>query len=385
MSCHRQNLAVHFSFPVIFTRQVFSPDNEELVRILRRRERNRRHRCLVVLDRGVLRSHPRLPAQIRKYFSVHAHALQLAGPLLILPGGEAVKQSVRHLWRVIAALDAGQICRQSFCLAIGGGAFLDAVGLAAALFHRGVRLVRIPATALAQCDSGVGVKNAINYRGAKNLLGTFAPPWAVINDTEFLDSLPLPLLLDGIAEAVKVAAIKDADFFGFIERNAAEIRRRRMPVIRTILRRCARLHMEHIARSGDPFEMGSARPLDYGHWAAHKLETSTRPRLSHGQAVAIGIALDALYAARRQLLPRADALRIVQTLRACGLPVYSPALHSGPRRSQRLLRRALEEFRAHLGGELTLTLPGPLGARQEIHSVNLAQLAAGIAELSQWT
>ncbi|HRV31932.1 MAG TPA: 3-dehydroquinate synthase, partial [Kiritimatiellia bacterium] len=238
-------------------------------------------------------------------------ALQLVRPPLILAGGETIKQSAAPVRRMLDALRAGNICRHSYCLAIGGGAFLDAAGLAAALFHRGVRHVRIPTTALAQCDSGVGVKNAINYKNAKNLLGAFAPPWAVLNDAAFLDNLPQPLLLDGIAEAVKVAAIKDARFFRAIERAAPQIRRRNLPVIRRTLKRCAQLHMQHIATSGDPFEHGAARPLDYGHWSAHKLETLSRHRLSHGHAVAIGISLDALYAARTGHLPLADAHRLI--------------------------------------------------------------------------
>ena len=241
--------------------------------------------------------------------------------------------------------------------------------------------MRIPTTALAQCDSGVGVKNAINYAGAKNLLGTFAPPYAVLNDADFLDSLPQSLLLDGIAEAIKVAAIKDAAFFRAIERAAPQIRRRNLPVIRRILQRCALLHLEHIATSGDPYELGNARPLDYGHWAAHKLETLSRHRISHGQAVAIGIALDAGYAARTGHLPEAQAQRLIATLRICGLPTYAPELSRTDRRGRLAILAGLEEFRAHLGGELTLTLPSPLGSSIEIHAVNEVLMANCIAQL----
>jgi 3-dehydroquinate synthase len=299
-------------------------------------------------------------------------------------GGAGIQQSGAPVRRMVEALRAGNICRHSFCIAIGGGAFLDAAGLAAALFHRGVRLVRVPTTALAQCDSGVGVKNAINYAGAKNLLGTFAPPWAVLNDADFLDSLPLPLLLDGVAEAIKVAAIKDAAFFRAIERAAPRIRQRNLPVIRRILKRCALLHLEHIASSGDPYEMGTARPLDYGHWAAHKLESMSRHRLSHGHAVAIGIALDALYAARIGLLPRTQARRLVTTLSACGLPIYNPALGQTRRSGSLVVLDGIEEFRAHLGGELTITFPAPLGARVELHTIDTPLMADCIATLSDW-
>ena len=385
MSVHLQRLAVQHAFPVVFTRHLFSARNRTLRTALVRDGAPRLRRCLVLLDKGVQAAIPDLPRRIRAYFAAHAAVLHLVRAPLVLTGGETIKQSAGPVRRMLAALQAGAICRHSYCIAIGGGAFLDAAGLAAALFHRGVRLVRIPTTALAQCDSGVGVKNAINYAGTKNLLGTFAPPYAVLNDADFLDSLPQPLLLDGIAEAIKVAAIKDAAFFRAIARAAPQIRRRNLPVIRRILKRCALLHLDHIATSGDPFELGMARPLDYGHWAAHKLELLSKHRISHGHAVAIGIALDACYAARTGHLPEAQAQDLIATLRTCGLPVYAPELAQTDRRGRRAILAGLEDFRAHLGGELTLTLPSPLGSRVEIHAVDEVLMANCIARLRSST
>ena len=382
MSLHLQRIQVHHEFPVVFTRNLFSTRNPALRDALIRDASPIPRRCLVLLDKGMLKAQPRLPEQIRAYFAAHADALHLVRPPLPLPGGESVKQSEKPLRRILDALRAGAICRHSFCIAVGGGAFLDAAGLAAALFHRGVRLVRVPTTALAQCDSGVGVKNAINYGGAKNLLGTFAPPWAVLNDADFLAALPLPLLLDGIAEAVKVAAIKDAEFFCLIERCARKIHQRDLPTIRRILQHCALLHLDHIATSGDPYELGAARPLDYGHWAAHKLELLSKHRLSHGHAVAIGIALDAFYAARIGLLPQKEADRLVAILRTCGLPTFAPELSQTDRRGRLAVLAGLEEFRAHLGGELTVTFPAPFGSRREVHAVDPARMAECISALA---
>ena len=382
MTVHLQRIVVRHDFPVVFTRHLFAPRNRALRDALTRAGGSRRHRCLVLLDQGVPTALPRLPEQIAAYFETHAKALQLVRAPLVLAGGEGIKQSAAPVRRMLAALRAGHICRHSFCIAVGGGAFLDAAGLAAALFHRGVRLVRVPTTALAQCDSGVGVKNAINYAGAKNLLGTFAPPWAVLNDADFLEALPLPLLLDGIAEAVKVAAIKDAAFFHLIERSARKIHARDLPTIRRILQRCALLHLDHIATSGDPYELGAARPLDYGHWAAHKLELMSKHRLSHGHAVAIGIALDAFYAARIGLLPQKEADRLVALLRTCGLPTFAPELTQTDRRGRPIVLAGLEDFRAHLGGELTVTFPAPFGSRREIHAVDPALMAECISALA---
>ena len=383
MSLHLQRIEVRHEFPVVFTRHLFSPRNPALRNAVARDPAASPRRCLVLLDKGVLATFPDLPQLIRAYFSAHSDALTLVRTPLALVGGEIIKQSSLSVRRMIQALRAGAICRHSCCIAVGGGAFLDAAGLAAALFHRGVRLVRVPTTALAQCDSGVGVKNAINFAGSKNLLGTFSPPYAVLNDADFLDSLPLPLLLDGVAEAIKVAAIKDAPFFRSIERAAPKIAARDMPAIRRVLKRSALLHLDHIATSGDPFELGSARPLDFGHWAAHKLESLSKHRISHGRAVAVGISLDALYAARIGLLPDSHARRLVQTVSRCGLPVYLPELSRTDRRQRLVLLDGLEEFRAHLGGQLTLTLPAPLGARAEIHSVDAALVANCILELSR--
>lgn len=383
-SVHLQTIVVRHTFPVVFTRHLFSPRNPVLRDALTREPSPRRRRALVLVDKGVLAAFPELQQQIRAYFNAHAEALHLVCTPLTLVGGETIKQSAVPVKRMIDTLRASNICRHSYCLAIGGGAFLDAAGLAAALFHRGVRLVRIPTTALAQCDSGVGVKNAINYDGAKNLLGTFAPPSAVLDDSDFLKSLPLPLLLDGIAEAVKVAAIKDLAFFRAIERAAPKIARGDLPAIQRLLKRCALLHLDHIATSGDPFELGTARPLDYGHWAAHKLEAMTKHRLSHGHAVAIGIALDALYGACLGLLPETQARRLIDTLRTCGLPVFTPELAQMDRRGRLTVLDGLEDFRAHLGGELTITFPAPLGARIELHSIDETLMADCIAALGEW-
>ena len=304
---------------------------------------------------------------------------------LALAGGETIKQSAGPVRRMIDALRAGNICRHSYCIAIGGGAFLDAAGLAAALFHRGVRLVRVPTTALAQCDSGVGVKNAINYAGSKNLLGTFAPPYAVLNDADFLDALPLPLLLDGIAEAIKVAAIKDAAFFRSIERAAPRIRKRDLPVIRRILKRCALLHLDHIATSGDPYELGTARPLDYGHWAAHKLEAALEaPHLAwpcrrHRHRPRRPLCRRPRPAARtpghppRRNPPRPAACPSMR--RNCPKPIAAAAWKSST---------ASRSSAPISAANSPSPFPSPLGSRVEIHAVDEALMADCIARLARW-
>ena len=223
---------------------------------------------------------------------------------MLLPGGEAAKNDTEAVSRVIAAIGAHGLCRHSTVLAVGGGALLDAVGYAAAVAHRGLRLVRAPTTVLAQNDAGIGVKNGINAFGKKNFIGTFQPPAAVINDSRFLATLSLRDWRAGTAEAVKVALVRDRAFFASIEEMAPALAARQALAMQSLVRQCAELHLAHITQGGDPFERGSARPLDFGHWAAHRLEAMSDYRLRHGEAVAVGIALDTLYSTLSDRLDR---------------------------------------------------------------------------------
>ena len=287
-----------------------------------------------------------------------------------MPGGETVKNSFEQALRIVRTMLARHLDRHAFVIIIGGGAVLDVVGFAASLVHRGLRVVRLPTTVLAQCDSGVGVKTAVNFGAAKNLVGTFAPPFAVVNDFDLLDSLPDRDWRGGVAEAFKIALIKDAKFFRWLCRNAAILRQREPQTMAKLVTRCAELHLDHIARGGDPFEMGRARPLDFGHWAAHRLEVLSRYRVGHGQAVAAGIALDAAYAVRLGHLPAKDFRALVRGLLKIGLPVWYPELARRARDGQLAIFQGLEDFREHLGGELALTLPRGVGRKTEINAVD---------------
>jgi 3-dehydroquinate synthase len=270
-------------------------------------------------------------------------------------------------------------------MAIGGGAVLDMVGYAAATAHRGVRLIRVPTTVLGQNDSGVGVKNGVNAFGTKNFLGTFAPPVAVLNDSRFLTTLSARDWRSGIAEAIKVALLKDAAFFDAIEEQAPRLVQCDMRAMEDLIYRCAQLHVEHIATSGDPFEWGSSRPLDFGHWAAHKLEHLSGYRLRHGEAVAIGIALDTTYSYLVGLLPEPDWRRILDLLTACRLALYAPELsqHLHERDDPRCILSGLTEFREHIGGELTITLLERIGRRIEVHTIDEEIMTASIALLQR--
>ena len=380
---HQQAFTLRYGYPVYFTRDCFDPANSCVRHALTRLEGNKRHRVAVFMDEGLAHACPALLPRIAQYSRLHADAMEVVGEVVIVPGGEAIKNQHDHVEHMLKELSARRIDRQSYALAVGGGAMLDAVGFAAAIFHRGVRHIRCPTTVLAQNDSGVGVKNAINAFGLKNLLGTFAPPFAVINDFAFLDTLSARDKRCGLAEAVKVALIRDADFFTWLERESAALAEFEQNAIATMVRRCAELHMHQIAHGGDPFEMGSARPLDYGHWSAHKLEMLTRNALRHGEAVAIGIALDARYSVLSRLLPEGDEDRVARLLGKLGFRLWDDALELRDETGRRRLLAGLAEFQEHLGGELTVTLLAGIGRGVEVHEMDGALVERSIQWLKE--
>jgi 3-dehydroquinate synthase len=379
MAPYLQKISVPFDYPVYFTTDVFVADNPDLVEAITRREPSRRHRLFVIVERAVAEAWPGLLEQMNAYVGRHGDRLELAAAPGVLAGGEAVKNDPAALPGLQTRLFELRLDRQSCVAIVGGGALLDAAGYAAATVHRGIRVVRLPTTVLAQADSGVGVKNGVNAFGVKNLLGTFAPPFAVLNDSRFLETLGRRDTVAGMAEAVKVALIRDADFFAWLERHVAALAAGQPGPLAELIRRAAQLHLDHIATAGDPFELGSARPLDFGHWAAHKLESLSANRLRHGEAVAIGIALDSLYSAAAGFLPTAAVEPILALLAGLGLPLWDDALAGGGSRPAVL--DGIAEFREHLGGELTVTMLGGIGRGIEVHEIREAHVGAALAEL----
>lgn len=374
---YRQEFTVSYSYPVVFTRRLFDPANAVLRDTLARLEPARRHRCFVVIDDGLVEAMPDLPRLIEDYAAAHCGSIDLVAPPYPVPGGERIKVDLHFVERIQQRLYDHHIDRHSYVIAIGGGAVLDAVGLVSATTHRGVRHIRVPTTVLAQNDSGVGVKNGVNLNGVKNFVGTFAPPFAVLNDLDFVLALPERDKISGMAEAVKVALIRDRSFFEWLEANVDELTLYRSDAMAYMIRRCAELHMIQIARGGDPFETGSVRPLDFGHWSAHRLEALTRYHLRHGEAVAIGIALDSRYSVLAGLLPEGDDIRVACLLETLGFRLWHSALDTRDSDGERSVLRGLREFQEHLGGELTVTLLRAIGTGHEVHEMD-----AGLIELA---
>jgi 3-dehydroquinate synthase len=374
--------SVPFRFPVTFTRGIWRCTNPTLLQTVRSLERHRQHRVLVVVDDQVARARPALLADIEAYCSACAGGLALVAPPLLVPGGEAAKNDLSHCFSILQRIHDVGLDRQSFVVVLGGGAVLDVASFAAAIAHRGIRTIRLPTTVLSQADSGIAVKNGLNLFGKKNFIGTFVPPFAVLNDLDFLDSLERRDTAAGIAEVIKVALLRDPALFDEVEAHAAAIAGGDSTKIAAVVQRSAELHLAHVCGSGDPFELGSARPLDFGHWAAHKLESMTRHRLRHGEAVAIGMTLDLTYAMLMGYLNEQVLRRVRAVIRAVGLPEWDDALlEPGPEGRLEVLS-GLEEFREHLGGELHVTLVQAIGRSFETNQMDDAVVRQAIGMMA---
>jgi 3-dehydroquinate synthase len=378
-----QRVQVTYDYPVHFTDDVFAVDNPILRSLCAPNEGRQETKVLCVVDGGLLAVYPELADDISRYFKDGATLAHLVQSPVLVAGGEAIKNDHTSVETIQRAISDHGIDRHSYVIAVGGGALLDMTGYAAATAHRGVRLIRIPTTVLSQDDSGVGVKNSVNAFGKKNFLGTFAPPYAVINDMTLLLRLPDREWRGGMAEAVKVSLLKDASFFRYIEEHAGDLVARDVETMRWLVYRCAQLHLQHIATSGDPFEFGSSRPLDFGHWSAHKLEQISNYQWRHGEAVSIGISLDSTYAWLNGMLPEADWRRIVDVFLALGLPIFAPELMASTDGNPPTVLAGLNEFREHLGGELTIMLLHGIGQGFEVHEMDETLIVQSIGILQR--
>lgn len=382
-SRHHERITVSYYFPVHFVRDALDPANGLLASLALSTGESGPFKVLFFLDSGLNEAFPELADRLLDYTRAHPEALTLAGPVQTVPGGEAAKMSAEPLMAALDAMARARLCRHSFVVAFGGGSVLDVVGMAASLIHRGLRLIRFPTTVLSQCDAGVGVKNGINAYGAKNFLGCFAPPFAVVNDSRLLTTLPQDHWIGGAAEAFKVAIIRDRAFFNWLSRNAELLAGRDLLAMEHLVKKAGVAHLDHIATSGDPFEFGCARPLDFGHWSAHRLEVLSNYAIGHGQAVSIGIALDCVYAEQGRLISHAELKKVLSALSRTGLPVFSPLLEARTPDGKLAILKGLSDFREHLGGELTVTLPDGIGKKLEVHNMDEAVIEQSVMRLKK--
>jgi 3-dehydroquinate synthase len=382
LSADDRQIDVPFSVPIVhrlrFTDDVLGIDQDVLLDVIEA-SGDRIPRVQFWLDECVAAAIPGLIERVENFCESNADRFLTPGNVQTVPGGEAVKNDIHIVERMLKCMNFADLDRRSYVVVIGGGAVLDAVGFAAAIAHRGIRLIRIPTTTLAQADSAVGVKNAVNLFQKKNWVGTFAAPWAVINDAALLETLPDRDFVCGFSEAVKVSLLKERELFDDLCASAGQIAGRDWEICAPLIRRSAVHHLNHITRGGDPFEALEARPLDYGHWSAHKLEVMTNFELRHGEAVGIGVAVDAIYSAMVHGFPQHDADRVLQCLATMGLPLDHPALHRVDE-----LFNGLEEFRQHLGGRLTVTMLERVGSSIDVHEINETAMRQAIESVAEF-
>lgn len=330
-------------------------------------------KVLLIAEHSVAEPSTRIAQRLEQ-----ANSIDLVHAPVLVDGGESVKNSSQTVELILQLINQLNLDRRSYIIAVGGGAMLDAVGYAAAVAHRGIRLIRLPTTTLAQADSGVGVKNAINYFEKKNWIGTFAVPWAVINDASLLHTLPDRDFRCGFSEAVKVSLLKSKQEFSWLCDNAEAIREREAVASKRAVHQSCLLHLKHITHGGDPFEMLEARPLDFGHWSAHRLEPLTNYQIRHGEAVAIGVAIDTIYSSMKFGFPAEDMRAVCTCLTRMGIQLWHEELTPTER-----LMQGLEEFRQHLGGRLTITMLRGVGDPIDVHEIDHTAMRNAIKQLQQ--
>ncbi len=370
--------AVPFTHRLRFTNDVLGSEQNVLIDLLESSD-DQPARVQFWMDRNLANANSEIELKFKQLSEAHPDRIKRVGNIQFVPGGEEIKNDIQVLEKMLKVFNVSDLDRRSYVVVIGGGAVLDTVGFAAGIAHRGIRLIRLPTTTLAQADSGLGVKNGVNLFRKKNWLGTFAVPWGVINDAEMLGTLSNRDFIAGFSEAVKVSLLKDTRFFNSLCRSAAQIAERQVESSLDAIRQSAQLHLDHITQGGDPFEMLEARPLDFGHWSAHKLESMSDFVLRHGEAVAIGVAIDTVYSSLALGLPNSDADRILRCLSDLGFSLTDPALHD-----VELLFDGLEEFRQHLGGRLTLTMLPNIGEPVEVHQINRELMVESITKVRRF-
>jgi len=290
---------------------------------------------------------------------------------IVVGDGEEAK-SWQTLNQVFDALLKARIGRDTLVIALGGGVVGDLAGFAAAIYQRGVPFLQLPTTLLAQVDSSVGGKTAINHPLGKNMIGAFHQPVAVVADTATLATLPARELGAGLAEVVKYGAIHDLAFLDWIERNAAALVARDAAALAYAIERSCEIKAAVVAR--DERESGARALLNFGHTFGHAIESATGyGTWLHGEAVAIGMALAARLSVRLGRIAQADADRLVALLERLGLPVRPPAI----------ARDAWLEYmgrdKKNEGGRITLVLLDRLGAAAVVKDAPGAELEAFLA------
>ena len=278
----------------------------------------------------------------------------LHADLLVIPAGERYKSRRVRDGLEDRLVDLGAD-RDTLLIALGGGVVGDITGFVAATFHRGIPFVQIPTTLIGMVDSSIGGKTGINLPAGKNLIGAYHQPAAIYVDVDYLKSLPERQFRSGMAEVVKCGVVADAALFETLERVPERVMRRDPEVLSRLIEACCRIKVRVV--SEDPREAGRRIVLNFGHTIGHALETLTRYRLAHGEAVAIGMVAEARIAARAGLASAELAARLAALLERIGLPTEIPAGVA----ASAILAVARRDKKARQG-RIAYALPARLGA-----------------------
>ena len=294
---------------------------------------------------------------------------------IVLPPGEGTKSAVQ--WAdLLERLAAAKLDRQAVLAALGGGVVGDLTGFAAASYMRGIRFVQIPTSLLAMVDSSVGGKTGINLAAGKNLAGAFHQPIGVFADTDVLATLPPREFAAGMAEVVKYGVALDADFFGWLEQNAAAIQAREPAALEQMVARCCELKADVVAR--DEREGGLRAVLNFGHTLGHAIEKATGfGAVLHGEAVALGMPFALAWSIEAKGFDPKDAGRVVFLLAKFGLNI---AALKPKNLDWRALRDAMGRDKKAQDGAVRFVLCdrlGHCGLPEEISSADLDELLKG--------
>ncbi|MFZ2036654.1 MAG: 3-dehydroquinate synthase [Dehalococcoidales bacterium] len=292
--------------------------------------------------------------------------------VLEIPDGEKYKTlaSAGKLYAQLAACGAE---RSTPVLALGGGVIGDLAGFVAATYLRGVPLVQIPTTLLAQCDSSIGGKTAVDHGPLKNEIGAFYQPKITISDIAVLQSLPQPEFCGGLAEVIKYAVIKDENFFLYLEKNLDQIKSLDNNVLEAVVAKSARVKVGFV--EADEKDTGLRNMLNFGHTVGHAVESVSNFRVSHGQAVSIGMVAAAGLAVKLELMDKADAVRLKKLLQRAGLMTTLPPLEIAP------LLQAMRYDKKVQGGKIRFVLQRAIGQVFITDDVNPAAVESVLGEM----
>lgn len=292
---------------------------------------------------------------------------------LVLPDGEQYK-TLTILEQVFSALLAGNHGRDTTLVALGGGVIGDLTGFAAACYQRGVRFIQIPTTLLAQVDSSVGGKTAVNHPLGKNMIGAFHQPVSVVMDTDTLRTLPVREFAAGLAEVIKYGVIIDGAFFAWLEQHLEQVLALEPQAVTYCLRRCCELKAQVVA--ADETEQGQRALLNLGHTFGHAIEAEMGYGVwLHGEAVAAGMMMAMVTSRHLGLATDADVARLRALLQRAGLPVQGPAAMAADAYLPHMLRD-----KKVLAGTLRLVLPHGIGQASVVSGTDQQVVLAAIAE-----